>query len=356
VERSLGGSTKHWTSAVSGDGSRLATVDLTGDEGDERIDAEVRVWDVATGEVTTRFPLDGVDRLSTTDGRAAFTPDGTHLLVIGRTKDGVLLDVRWWSLTNGTAGRWTVTAQGRPHPVAVSREGRLLAVGTGQGATVGAIRLFDWVTGRERQPADGHATAVRAVAFTDDGRQVVTTDDRGDKFAWDAATGRLLRSRSGNPVPENESPDAAALYRLLKLRPAIGSVEARRAQPTGPDALITAWWRSADGRIEAVGVSVAPVTETEAGRVYLVDVHTGTVRWQAPLADAAPTAVRVSDDGSRVAVGTTVVTVFDAAKGKVLATFDGHRGAVTALAFSADGKRLASGSTDTTAVVWTLPQ
>ena len=38
--------------------------------------------------------------------------------------------------------------------------------------------------------------------------------------------------------------------------------------------------------------------------------------------------------------------------GEVLATFDGHRGGVSALAFSPDGTRLASGGHDGMTLVW----
>jgi WD40 repeat protein len=51
-------------------------------------------------------------------------------------------------------------------------------------------------------------------------------------------------------------------------------------------------------------------------------------------------------------VGEHAVRIYDWQSGKILHTFTGHRGRVTALAFSPDGKTLASGSADTTVLLW----
>ena len=54
--------------------------------------------------------------------------------------------------------------------------------------------------------------------------------------------------------------------------------------------------------------------------------------------------MRFSPDGTRLAVGTDVgVWVYDVPDGKETALFTGHTGQVNALAFSTDGKILASG-------------
>ncbi len=50
----------------------------------------------------------------------------------------------------------------------------------------------------------------------------------------------------------------------------------------------------------------------------------------------------------------SVVKIWDSRTGKEVATFRGHTGLVTTLAFSPDGKRLYSGSRDTTVMVWDL--
>ena len=48
------------------------------------------------------------------------------------------------------------------------------------------------------------------------------------------------------------------------------------------------------------------------------------------------------------------VRVEDWKRGRVLHTFEGHVAPVTAMAFSPDGKALASGSQDTAVLLWDL--
>ncbi len=71
--------------------------------------------------------------------------------------------------------------------------------------------------------------------------------------------------------------------------------------------------------------------------------HTGEVR-----------SVSWSPDGKRILTGSgdTTAKVWDAEKGQEVLSLKGHTGGVTSVAWSPDGKRILTGSEDTTAKVW----
>jgi len=66
------------------------------------------------------------------------------------------------------------------------------------------------------------------------------------------------------------------------------------------------------------------------------------------------TSVAYSPDGQRIVTGSTDGTakVWEAATGKELLTLKGHRGGIFSVAYSPDGQRILTGSQDNTAKVW----
>jgi hypothetical protein len=105
---------------------------------------------------------------------------------------------------------------------------------------------------------------------------------------------------------------------------------------------------SLDGRIIAIrDRSTTRLIETATGKERLrVEEGFG---WIHPLAFSPNGKMLASGNGD----GT--VRLWDVRDGKELYLFRGHLAPVNAIAFSPDGGRLVSGSTDTTALVWEIP-
>lgn len=112
-----------------------------------------------------------------------------------------------------------------------------------------------------------------------------------------------------------------------------------------------------DGRLLAIGVGnsvlITDTTGNTPGR--LLEGHQGSI---SALAWGDMNALSDAPDGETVlllasgAVSDTTVRVWDVDTGGVFALLEGHSGWIRSLAFSADGRVLASGSTDWTIKVW----
>ena len=91
--------------------------------------------------------------------------------------------------------------------------------------------------------------------------------------------------------------------------------------------------------------------------IQCVEVATGREMWQtAPLRDAGLTTLAISPDGRMLASGSGFedpsIHVWDTATGRLLVRVDGHSSWVCKLAFSTDGRRLISASSDQSVRVW----
>jgi WD40 repeat protein/tRNA A-37 threonylcarbamoyl transferase component Bud32 len=90
------------------------------------------------------------------------------------------------------------------------------------------------------------------------------------------------------------------------------------------------------------------------GEVKVWDAQTGQELLALQGHTGAVWSVAFSPDGRRIASGSDdqTVKVWDAHSGEEVLALDGHAGLVTSVAFGPDGKRLASGSYDGTVMVW----
>jgi WD40 repeat protein len=134
-------------------------------------------WDVASGKHTRRF-CDGLGRYGWV---AAFSPDGRFVAVDSHQRRLALVDVatirelrQIVSAADGPAGSGFC--------VAFSPDGRSLAWA---GSQDHEIRLVEVATGKERRRFPGHHGQVEALAFTPDGKGLVSGADDTTALVWD---------------------------------------------------------------------------------------------------------------------------------------------------------------------------
>ena len=336
--RNLSGPSPVWSVAVSPDGRTFAAGSK---------DGLIRVWPISAAKKAKM--LRGTDEVNS----LAFGSDGDWLAAAA----GKSLDI--WKISNEKKIQVLAGHQNIILGVAASRDGRWLA----SSDAGGTVKLWDtstWHEIRTWAPRPGEASF--CLAFSPNGSLLAALVGRAIEI-WETKTGRLVKSV---PLPGNYSSNFAVSF----------SPDGKWLA-AGVDDRIALWetksWREKSILGSEVIGQIRPLAAAPSGKALTLGCDDSTVRlWDLTTGQQLHvlaghtgmiSSVAMSPDEQWIASAAgqpyygegnvdKSVRIWNARDGKLKRELAGHGDRVNAVAFSSDGKLLASGSSDKTIKLW----
>ena len=320
--------------ACSHDGKYLLSGDVGG----------ITLWDAATGE-RLRMPGEwGGENEDCYPRTVALSPDGRYAVSGGSC--GLL---RIWDVSTGKELQRIKAHQKNVRSVAFSRNGRHILTA---GDTDKAVKMWEASTGRLKETFAGHTEEVNSVAFSPDDRFALSGSSDKTVRLWDVSTGKRVRTFAGAENEYLDTLDASAVA---------FSPDGKTILSGESSGGIILWdvatgkkistYRGYTSHVKDVGVlpdGVHALSVNLHSQVTVWDLKTGRFAKRIPI--EAFQLLNLSPDGRKAVIrkqrddnpDQSVLKLVSAETGEEIKVFSGNADNVAAVRFSPDGKSIAT--------------
>jgi WD40 repeat protein/energy-coupling factor transporter ATP-binding protein EcfA2 len=328
---------------VSGDKYNVGSMDFSPDGRKLAAvydNAVVRIWNIETGKELTLSPSFRNPVFVVT-----FSRDGKRLAAASAWENDPDGEIRIWDVETGNLLKVLNRKAGGVNSMAFSPNGKRLASGD-----TDEVRLWDIGINETQNVLSGHDDNINSVAFSPDGKILASASSDKTVRLWDVKTGGELRNLKGHSDAVTDvafSPDG----KMLASVSADKTVRLWDMKSGKSFSVLTGCSYSTSVSFSTDGNMLA---STDNDSVLLWDIKTRKELRNLKGHNEMVIDIAFSHDGKILASASKDKTIrlWDIKNGKEISIFNGHNDTVNSVAFSPDGTMLASASSDETIRLW----